>query len=544
MKARLALLLSLLVPAMLVVAGQPLIDYSEGPSSEPDYTHYWFIGEDAANTTVHIYSKHKTDVTFSGTNGADVEVEVGPREFTNFNAEDLGYGENDRWFYLEINSDDPIMTVIDKEILIKTGEDEYHIQHGDRTGARPATSLQTEYYIANGDSGSEDDILVVYAPEETTFTAKRLTNDGEVFTQTVTLDGMFVSPYISIWLGRSSPIYEGYSMVIESDGPIAVNLFEELPWWPSPWGGADKYMGSFGTSVFYDDYISFEYRTGGWTNIYTPDSADVDFRDKFGDTIATLSFAGESSASVPTTRHEDLGYPVHDEQPFLVRTTSDEDFANGEYTPVEIEVLATSTYMGYNTSNSFLELYSFVDAEVTVIDGQTGDSVSLSLDNETLYNLSLVDDLGFDAEIPFLMSVLASEPVYQQVRIPVKETLIPYTSMYLRHYPIRIGPPIQVDFILDPQTLNLDSKGNWVTAYLIFPGGYGPEDIDIDSVLLQNELKVKKHDIDGDTLILKFSRKALQKLLQPGEEVVIEITGEFKDGLAFYGTTTIRVIKN
>jgi hypothetical protein len=544
MKAKLAILLSLLVTAMFVVAGQPLMSDSESPSAEPDYTSYWFIGEDAANTTVHIYSKHKTDVTFSGTNGVDVEVEVGPREFANYNVEDLDYGEDERWFYLEINSDDPIMTVIHKEILLRTGENEYQIQHGDKTGARPATSLQTEYFIANGDSGSEDDILVVYAPEETTFTAKRFTNDGEVFTQTVTVDGIFVTPYISLWLGPSSPIYEGYSMVIESEDPIAVNLFEQLPWWPSPWGGADKYMGSFGTSVFYDDYLSFEYRTGGWTNIYTPDSADVDFRDKFGDTIETLSFTGESSASVPTTKHEDLGYPVHDEQPFLVRTTSDEGFVNGEYTPVETEVLATSTYMGYNTSNSFLELYSFVDAEVTVVDGQTGDSVSLSLDNETLYNLTLVEDLGFDADAPFLLSVLASEPVYQQIRIPVKATLTPYTSMYLRHYPIRIGPPIPVDFVLDPRTLNLDSKGKWVTAYLTFPEDHGPGDVDIDSILLQEELKVEKHDIDGDTLILKFSRKDLQKLLQPGDEVVIEITGEFNDGLAFYGTTTIRVIKN
>jgi hypothetical protein len=83
-----------------------------------------------------------------------------------------------------------------------------------------------------------------------------------------------------------------------------------------------------------------------------------------------------------------------------------------------------------------------------------------------------------------------------------------------------------------------------VTAYLTFPEGYGPDEVDIDSVLLQNELKVEKHDIDGDTLVLKFSRQALQKLLEPGEEVVIEITGEFTDGLAFYGTTTIRVIKN
>lgn len=544
MKAKVATFFCILVPTMLVVAGQPAIYALESSPEDPDYTHYWFIGEDAPNTTVYVYAKQRTDVIFSGTNGAEVEVEVGPREFTSYNVGDMGYGADDRWFYLEMNSDNPIMTVIDKEMVIRTGEDEYQLQHGDRTGARPATGLQTEYYIANGDSGSEDDILVVYAPDETTFTAKRITNDGEVFTKTVTVDGIFVSPYISIWLGRSYPIYEGYSLVIDSEDPIAVNLFEELPWWPNPYMGSNKYMGSYGTSIFYNDYINFEYRPQGWANIYTPDSADIEFSDRFGNLISTLGFTGESSASVPTTRYKDLGYPVDDQQPYLVRTSSDEWFVNGEYTPVETEVEKLATYMGYNTSNSFLELFSFVDAEVTVINGQNGDTIHLSLDKETLYNLTLSDDLGFEPDVPFLISILASEPVYQQVRIPVKPFLIPYTSMYLRHYPIGIGPPIQVSFDFDPKTLNLDSKGRWVTAYLTFPEGYGPEDVNIDSVLLQNQLKVEKHDIDGDTLILKFNRKQLQELLKPGEEVVIEITGSFNDGLAFYGTTVIRVIQN
>ncbi|MCK4444238.1 MAG: hypothetical protein KAW09_06825, partial [Thermoplasmata archaeon] len=307
----------LLVVFVLALAGNMPMEGEFGSSPEgPDYTSYWFIGEDAANTTVYIYAKLETNVVFSGTNGADVEVEVGPREFASHNVADLGYGIDDRWFYLEMNSDNPIMTIIDKEMLIKTDENEYQVQHGDRTGARPATELQTGYYIANGDSGSEDDILVVYAPEEATFTAKRLTNDGEVFTKTMTLQGMFVSPYISVWLGKSHPIYEGYSLIVESDKPIAVNLFEELPWYPNPWGGSDKYMGSYGTSQFYKDYINFEYRPEGWANIYTPDSADIDFLDEDGGKIATLHFDGESSASVPTTRYEDLGYDVYAKQPY------------------------------------------------------------------------------------------------------------------------------------------------------------------------------------------------------------------------------------
>jgi hypothetical protein len=541
-KTTLALWISVLVLVVPLVAGQVTTGAEpESPDGLSEYIFYWFIGEDAANTTVYLYAKQKTDVTFSGTNDDEVTVEVGPREFASFNVEDLGYGIEEKWFYMEMNSNHPVMIVIDKEIFLRLGEDRYETIHGDRTGARPATELQTEYYMANGDSGAEDDYLVVYAPEEATFTAKRLTNDGEVFEKTVTVNGMFVSPVVSIWLGKSNPIYEGYSLIIKSDKPIAANLFEELPWWPNLWTGSGKYLGSFGTSQFYRDYLSFEYRPWGWGNIYTPEEAELVFLDKLGDEVTTMPFPGEGSASTPTTRYRDLGYEVWP-QPYLVRVQSEDDFVHGEYTPYATEVMKSSAYMGYNTSNSFLELFAFEDAEVTVLDGQSGGSVHLSIEKETLYNYTLVEDLGFEPDKPFLASVLSSQEIYQQVRIPIEPRLIPYQSMYLRHYPIAIGPPLKVDFILDPKTLNLDSKGRWVTGYLTFPPGFSPSDVDTDTILLQNLLKPERTFIDGDTLVLKFNRKDLQDILEPGEEVLIEITGNFHSGLAFYGSTTIRAI--
>ncbi|UCD91591.1 MAG: hypothetical protein JSV43_04865 [Methanobacteriota archaeon] len=538
------ILASIFVVSVLVLAGSATAaDGMESPNEESDYTFYWFIGEDAANTTVHIYAKQDTIVTFSGTNDEDVEVDIDARQFASFNALELGYGTESKWFYLEMNSNHPIMTILDKEILIKWAEDDHGVFHGDGTAARPAMKLETEYYIANGDSGSEDDILVVYAPEETTLTAKRVTNDGEVFEKTVTVNGMFVTPYISLWLGRSYPVYEGYSLVIRSDKPIAASLFEELPWWPNPYMGSGKYLGNFGTSVFYNDYINFEYISWGWGNIYTPDAAELTYLNRTGDVITTMDFERESSASTPVTRYSSLGYKTW-KQPYLIRVQSEEDFVHGEYTPVETEVEKSAAYMGYNSSNSFLELYSFEDAEITVYDGREGRSVSLSIKKETLNTYILVDDLGFEAYEPFLMSIVSSEPVYQQIRIPIKPFLIPSESMYLRHYPITLGPALEIDFTFDPQTLNLDSKGRWVTAYLKFPAGYSPSDVDISTVLLQNSLKVEKYSIVDNTLVLKFNRKKLQEILEPGEEVLIEITGNFKDGMPFYGTTTIRVIQN
>jgi hypothetical protein len=104
---------------------------------------------------------------------------------------------------------------------------------------------------------------------------------------------------------------------------------------------------------------------------------------------------------------------------------------------------------------------------------------------------------------------------------------------------------------LDPDTLNLRSKGKWVTAYIEFPEGYSVNEIDVSTVKLNNkvpaELKptsVGDQDKDGvaDRMV-KFDRAGVQSILEPGEEVEIKITGAF-DGKAFEGIGTIRVISN
>jgi len=79
---------------------------------------------------------------------------------------------------------------------------------------------------------------------------------------------------------------------------------------------------------------------------------------------------------------------------------------------------------------------------------------------------------------------------------------------------------------------------------LSFPAEYGPDDADIGSITLQHKLKPEKRLINDDALLLKFNRRELQAILDPGEEVIIEISGNLKDGLQFYGTVVIWVIKN
>jgi len=51
------------------------------------------------------------------------------------------------------------------------------------------------------------------------------------------------------------------------------------------------------------------------------------------------------------------------------------------------------------------------------------------------------------------------------------------------------------------------------------------------------------HDGDGiPDLMVKFDREAVIELLEPGENVLVTISGNLDGGLLFEGTDTIRVI--
>ena len=45
---------------------------------------------------------------------------------------------------------------------------------------------------------------------------------------------------------------------------------------------------------------------------------------------------------------------------------------------------------------------------------------------------------------------------------------------------------------VNPNTLNLKSKGKWITAYIELPEGYSVENIDLSTVLLNNEIPAEE----------------------------------------------------
>jgi len=102
---------------------------------------------------------------------------------------------------------------------------------------------------------------------------------------------------------------------------------------------------------------------------------------------------------------------------------------------------------------------------------------------------------------------------------------------------------------IDPDTLNLKSKGKWITCYIELPEGYDVHNIDVSTIMLNGQVSAELRpseigDCDGDgiaDLMVKFSRSAVQAIVQPGE-VELTVSGELADGTKFEGSDTIMVI--
>lgn len=101
---------------------------------------------------------------------------------------------------------------------------------------------------------------------------------------------------------------------------------------------------------------------------------------------------------------------------------------------------------------------------------------------------------------------------------------------------------VTADVNIDPDVLNLRSKGKWITCYIQLPNGYDVADIDVASIRLEGSLEVQHSDLNGDVLMVKFDRSEVQAMLEPGENV-LTLAGQFTGGgLQFQGSDTIQAI--
>lgn len=125
--------------------------------------------------------------------------------------------------------------------------------------------------------------------------------------------------------------------------------------------------------------------------------------------------------------------------------------------------------------------------------------------------------------------------------------------------PIIIDPepvpgPISATVDITPNTLNLKSLGNFITASIELPDEFNVNQIDGNTVQISaidehsiEPISADKTMVEGiesdNCLLAKFDRKDLINVLVPGDEVNITIEGLLTNGEKFTGVDTLRVIE-
>ena len=122
-------------------------------------------------------------------------------------------------------------------------------------------------------------------------------------------------------------------------------------------------------------------------------------------------------------------------------------------------------------------------------------------------------------------------------------------------YFTRIGCSIEAFIDFDPDTLNLKSKGKWMTCYIALPEEYSVTDIDISTVTLSvnasdpihaeiSPINIGDHDKDGITdLMMKFDRSLIRSVTPSGDSVPFEVSGKIYSGKTFKGLDVVNVIE-
>ncbi len=130
---------------------------------------------------------------------------------------------------------------------------------------------------------------------------------------------------------------------------------------------------------------------------------------------------------------------------------------------------------------------------------------------------------------------------------------------------LELVKPAAVEATIDinPDTLNLKSKGEWITCYIELPEGYNVSDIDVSTVMLNATFAVSLlgvpppepipteiGDYNNNTipdLMVKFNRAEVTSWVYNGlgiqyGNVTLAITGEQYDGTPFEGTCAIKAL--
>lgn len=111
--------------------------------------------------------------------------------------------------------------------------------------------------------------------------------------------------------------------------------------------------------------------------------------------------------------------------------------------------------------------------------------------------------------------------------------------------------PIEAMVDIYPHTINLQSKGKWIYAYIELPEGYDVTGLDVGTIKLENTIVTQSQptatgDYGGDgipNLQVRFDRQALFEYLDGTTgEIILTLSGKLSDGTSFEGSDSLTVI--
>jgi dipeptidyl aminopeptidase/acylaminoacyl peptidase len=120
----------------------------------------------------------------------------------------------------------------------------------------------------------------------------------------------------------------------------------------------------------------------------------------------------------------------------------------------------------------------------------------------------------------------------------------PYNELHPDWY---YGPDkIEAEIDVNPDVINLKSKGNWITVYITLPDGYNVYDIDSTTLKMQlsnSYLEATRGSVQGNLFMAKFDRTRFKSLINGTTgNITVIITGMVGD-TEFEGTDLVFVKK-
>jgi len=136
-----------------------------------------------------------------------------------------------------------------------------------------------------------------------------------------------------------------------------------------------------------------------------------------------------------------------------------------------------------------------------------------------------------------------------------------FTQMKMKETNIWSPMIIPAEVSVNPKPLNFRSQGKWITTYIELPEGYGVNDINVSSILLNDTIPAESKpiaigDYDNDTipdLMVKFNRNEvtsyilsnvnmLELIKERFMTITLTVTGKLNDATSFQGSDAVRII--